>query len=195
MQLTRCKGKPHLGIATVLFFLFAIVLSACGFVSAFGTTSNNSLVDALGSDGNENESKASLSQATDLRLRLFDGEYLTLSELRGKVIVVNFWASWCPPCRDEAPVFEKVWNAYKDKNVVFVGVDVQDNESDARAFIKRFGITYANGPDSSRRILEDWGVTNIPTTFFITKDGKVARKWTGPLNENQLVTLVESLTK
>ncbi|MCL5962742.1 MAG: TlpA family protein disulfide reductase [Chloroflexi bacterium] len=150
------------------------------------------MIDSLGSNG---ESTRALPDAGDFHLKLFDGGEVRLSELRGKPVVVNFWASWCPPCQDEAPVLEKAWRTYKDKGVVFLGVDVQDSESDARAFIKKYGLTYSNGPDDSRRILEDWMVTNIPTTFFINREGKILRKWVGPLNETQLSILVESLLK
>ena len=80
---------------------------------------------------------------------LFDGNQLALSDLRGKAVVLNFWASWCPPCNEEARGLERALGGYKDRGVVFVGVDIQDTEEDARAFMKEFGITYPNGQDTS----------------------------------------------
>ncbi|MGQ0602208.1 MAG: TlpA disulfide reductase family protein, partial [Anaerolineales bacterium] len=90
---------------------------------------------------------ASSGAAPDFALTTFDGETLRLSDLRGQVVVINIWASWCVPCRDEAPVLERVWREYRDRDVVFLGVDYADTEREARAFIAEFGLTYPNGPD------------------------------------------------
>lgn len=118
-------------------------------------------------------------QAPDFTLKLFDGGTLSLKELRGKVVLVNFWASWCPPCRAEAPALEAGWQKYKNKNVVFVGVNIQDTEKDARAFIEEFGITYLNGWDLSRKVAVDYGVWGIPETFFLDWEGRITYKHVG----------------
>ncbi len=131
--------------------------------------------------------------APDFTFTLLDGKELTLSDLKGKAVVLNFWASWCPPCRAEARALERVWQAHKDRGVVFLGVDIQDTEQDARAFIKEFGITYPNGQDATTEIATSYGITGIPETFFITRDGKVARHWIGPIEEKQLAAFIEEL--
>ncbi len=131
--------------------------------------------------------------APDFTLTLFDGRRLRLSDLRGKPVVLNFWASWCPPCREEAPTLEKGWETYKDKGVVFLGMDIQDTETDARAFMKEFGITYPNGQDTTSEIAVSYDISGIPTTFFITSEGKVARRWTGALGEEQLDAFIGGL--
>ena len=74
--------------------------------------------------------------APDFELDLFDGNRVRLSDFKGKVVVLNFWASWCPPCRKEMPAFERTWQEYRDQGVVFVGVAVQDYEADSRAFAR-----------------------------------------------------------
>ena len=126
---------------------------------------------------------------------LFDGNQLALSDLRGKAVVLNFWASWCPPCKEEARDLEQAWESYQDRGVVFVGVDIQDTEEDALAFIKEYGITYPNGQDTSGDIAARYGITGVPETFFITKDGKVNRHWIGAINERQLSAFITELLK
>lgn len=118
-------------------------------------------------------------QAPDSTLTLFNGGTISLKDLRGKVVLINFWASWCPPCRVEAPTLEAAWKRYKDKDVVFLGVNIQDKEQDARAFIEEFGITYLNGRDLSGKVSVDYGVWGIPETFFVDREGRITYKQVG----------------
>lgn len=133
--------------------------------------------------------------ATDFTLTLFSGEKVTLSSLKGRPVVLNFWASWCPPCRDEAPTLEKVWRNYKDKGVVFIGVDIQDTEQKALAFIQEFDITYPNGPDTGGRIASNYGITGVPETFFINRDGIIVSRWIGAISEKMLVSRIEDIMR
>ena len=133
--------------------------------------------------------------APDFTLELFGGGSITLSELAGRPVVINLWASWCGPCREEAPVLEAGWQAYKDKGVVFIGVNVQDNESDALAFIKEFRQTYPNGPDSTNRISVSYGLTGLPETIFVKRDGTITRKHIGALNERLMRNYVAEIMK
>jgi cytochrome c biogenesis protein CcmG/thiol:disulfide interchange protein DsbE len=112
--------------------------------------------------------------APDFTLDLYRGGQLTLSELQGQVVVLNFWASWCAPCRDEAPDLERVWRDYKDRGVVFIGVDYVDVESAARAYMEEFDVTYPNGLDKGQRISRAYRIQGVPETFFIDQDGNVA---------------------
>ena len=131
--------------------------------------------------------------APDFTLTLFDGGELSLADRRGSVVVVNFWASWCPPCRDEAPALEKVWREYEDKGVVFVGVDFKDVTTKAMAFIEEFDITYPNGPDPYNRISRAYRITGVPETFLIAKDGRLAMWYRGPITEAGLRAALEEL--
>lgn len=124
--------------------------------------------------------------------RLGGGE-LDLSEHRGKPLVINFWASWCPPCREEAPVLERTWRAYKDQGALFVGVNIQDTEEDGRFYLRAFDITYPNGLDRNGKVTVDYGVIGLPVTFFVNRDGIVERRWVGAINESQLLTWVDEL--
>ena len=120
-------------------------------------------------------------QAPSFTLTLFDGRAISLEDFRGKVLFLNFWASWCVPCRAEAKDLEAAWRKYKDRDVVFLGVSIQDKEDDARRFLKEFGITYLNGHDSTGKIVIDYGVWGIPETFFIDRQGRITYKHVGAL--------------
>ena len=129
----------------------------------------------------------------DIPIALLNGETLRLSDLKGKVVVLNFWASWCPPCRRESPLLERTWRAYADQGVLFVGVDIQDNPEDAQAYLDEFDLTFPNGTDGDGRITVDYGVIGLPITFFIGAGGIVEGRFVGALREDRLVGWVESL--
>jgi len=130
-------------------------------------------------------------QAPDLTLQLFDGGTFRLADQRGKVVVVNFWASWCPPCHAEAPRFVAASQKYRDRGVVFVGIDINDTPDNARAFLREFGITYANGTDQDLTITEAYGVTGLPTTFVVDGQGKLRQRWQGEIQAEQLSGFIE----
>jgi len=131
--------------------------------------------------------------APDFALTLFDGRMVRLSDLRGQVVVINFWASWCTACRQESPVLEWAWETYRSSGVVLIGVNVWDRREDALAMVRAFGKTYPNGPDPSGRILQDYGVTGIPETFLIDRAGRIVLKHLGPVTRDLLVRQLEPL--
>lgn len=132
--------------------------------------------------------------AAPFSLVLFDGGRLSLESLKGRVVVLNFWASWCiPACYEEAPVLERGWRAWKDKGVVVVGVDIQDQEEAARKFLREFGLTFPNGPDPAGKISVDYGVYGVPETFFIDRAGRIQMKHVGALTDEILARHVERL--
>ena len=101
-----------------------------------------------------------------------DGQ-LGVGDLKGKAVVVNFWASWCVPCRDEAPVLQKTYERYRDQGLVVLGIDVNDFRQDARRFMKRYGLTYPVVYDGKGSTVGKWGVRGFPETFFVDRTGKL----------------------
>ncbi len=132
--------------------------------------------------------------APGFALQLFDGGALKLAELRGRPVVVNFWASWCyPACYDEAPALERAWRRHQDRGAVIVGVDIQDKEDAARKFLQQFSLTFPNGPDPTGKISVDYGVFGVPETFFIDRRGNIRFKHVGPVTDDLLHSEIERL--
>ena len=98
---------------------------------------------------------------------------LSLAELKGKPVVVNFWASWCVPCKAEAPALQKTYEKYRSQGLTVLGIDAQDFRGDAKGFAKRFGVTYPVVYDGSGSTLGKWGVTGFPETFFVDRAGNL----------------------
>lgn len=109
-----------------------------------------------------------------------------LAELRGTPVVLNYWASWCVPCRDEAPLLQRAWLRSRSAGVLFLGLDMQDATEDARVFIREFGLSFPHVRDGTNRTARRWGVTGIPETFFISRQGRIVAHVIGALDEAQL---------
>ncbi len=120
-----------------------------------------------------------------LRAPLADGR-VGLGELEGRPVVLNFWASWCPPCRTEAPVLEAAWRRAAPDGVLFVGLNMQDVTADARDFIGEFDISYLNIRDQSNEVATDWGLTGLPETFFLDKRARVVAHVIGAISKRQV---------
>jgi thiol-disulfide isomerase/thioredoxin len=198
--------KPLLRIVLIVSFVLLGAgwwLSIKGSLPALGSVDLSRLVAGAG--------PGARAAAPEFSFTTFDGRRLSLGDpslgsavssgdraeagqtLAGKAVVLNFWASWCVPCRAEMPYFESTYRAYQDRGVVFVGLAVQDDPEASRRFIGELGITYPAGPDSGNEIATRYQLTGLPTTIFITRDGKVARKWLGSLSEQQLAAFVEEI--
>jgi cytochrome c biogenesis protein CcmG/thiol:disulfide interchange protein DsbE len=119
--------------------------------------------------------------------RLDGGEELSLESLRGKAVVINFWASWCDPCKKETPMLQEAWERYKDDGLVIVGIDYDDFKGDARAFARRYGVTYPLVHDRDKSTVKRYGVIGVPETLFVDREGKlVGERVVGELDEGQL---------
>jgi len=126
--------------------------------------------------------------APDFSLPRLNGEgQLRLRSLRGKAVVVNFWASWCVPCKQEAPLLEAIATRYRSEALVVVGVDAQDFRSDARRFIKRYSLSYPVVRDNGTSTVTHYDVTGFPETWFVDRSGRVVGEHVrGPLTREQL---------
>jgi cytochrome c biogenesis protein CcmG, thiol:disulfide interchange protein DsbE len=133
--------------------------------------------------------------AAPFTVQLFNGGTLTLNDLRGKAVFLNFWASWCLPCRAEARDLETAWQKVKDRNMVFLGVALQDTDKNSLEFLKEFNITYPNGKDASDKIGVDYGTWGIPESFFIDPQGRITYKHVGGIRAALAIAKLEDAAK
>jgi cytochrome c biogenesis protein CcmG/thiol:disulfide interchange protein DsbE len=126
----------------------------------------------------------------------FEGRsQISLSELRGRVLLINFWASWCKPCEQEAADLRQTWAYYQDRgDVLFIGVDYVDTEPEAREYLKKFGIVFPNGPDVGTRISQQFRIKGVPESYFVDKNGVLRYVQVGPFaSEEQIRAIIEPL--
>jgi len=130
-------------------------------------------------------------------LTTFDGPALKTTDYAGKVVVINCWASWCQPCEQEAPALEQAWQLYKPGGqVVFLGVDYVDTEPQALAFMKKFAVSYPNGPDLRTIISQMFHTTGVPETYILDRQGRLAYAKKGPfMSVVEITSVVDGLVK
>jgi cytochrome c biogenesis protein CcmG/thiol:disulfide interchange protein DsbE len=121
------------------------------------------------------------------------GESIDLQALRGKIVIVNFWASWCVPCRDEAQLLEDTWRQYKDQGVVLIGVGYNDTEPEALKYMQEFNLTYPNGPDLKGVIARAYHTTGVPETYFLDRSGEIVYVEIGPLTPAKMTKALAPL--
>jgi peroxiredoxin len=169
-------------------YLFILVLAAIGVFTAakFGLKAESEAVEA----------PSVLFEAPDFSLKLYNEDRaISLSDYKGKTVVLNFWATWCVSCRLEAPDLEKTWQAYKNEDVVFIGINLQERPKDIQKFVEEYGTSYPIVIDEKSETIFKYGVRIVPTTVFINKDGMVVYVYEGLLNDKQLVSLLEYTTR
>lgn len=126
------------------------------------------------------------NSAPDFSLTSFDGDSYTLSELKGKVVLVNMWASWCVTCDEESNMLQEVWQEVEQTGgVLILGVDYVDTEKPALEFIKNHGLTYPNGPDLGSNISKLYKVSGVPETFLIDQNGILKAIQIGPFTSSE----------
>jgi cytochrome c biogenesis protein CcmG/thiol:disulfide interchange protein DsbE len=132
-------------------------------------------------------------QAPDFTLARLDGSGpLALSQLRGRVVVLNYWAAWCTTCRVEAAALAGASRTWRGRGVTFLGINVQDVDTDARQFEREFGLTYPSVTDPAGEVMRRYGVTGVPETFILDAQGRVMAKWTGAVDAASLDHLLRS---
>jgi cytochrome c biogenesis protein CcmG/thiol:disulfide interchange protein DsbE len=133
-------------------------------------------------------------RAPDRSLPLLEGRGdLAIADFRGRWVLVNLWASWCDPCRDEAPELERFWRRERDRGVTVLGINVQDNSDDARSFVRAHGLTYPHTRSIGDERSAAFGSTGVPENFLVDPQGRLAMIWRGPLDERLLAERVTPL--
>src|SRR4051794_18673921 len=142
----------------------------------------------------EDQSQLLHGQAPLFQLQTFDGAPISLAGLRGRAVVLNFWASWCEPCRAEAGLFEAAARAEKDRGITFIGINTQDSLEPAQAYLQEYGVSYPNGPDSDGEWRRRFGVQGLPSTFFIDAQGQIQSMVLGPItSEGELARQLDKI--
>lgn len=181
-QSARRTGlRGRLLLASVAVLLFAGVLTL-GIAMAKGVGSRPS-----------GEVDPDMRVAADFTLPTFDGQQFTLSEHATGPVFLYFWASWCIPCQKEAPTIQALSLEYQARGYTFVGVNITDAESDARDFIKRYGLTFPLVRDVNGSVYLEYGVVGVPEAFFLRPGLQVQKKFFGPLSEQQLRGMLDEL--
>ena len=168
------------------------MLAIIASVGACGSGRNNQISKTEIIESNE---KSTLPQFANVEISLFSGEQIKISDLEGKVILLNFWASWCPPCRWEMPYFEKAWKEYKDQDVVFIGISQDLDVNDAKEFADSTGVTYYLGLDPGNKLSIDLNIIELPTTIILDEDGKVTRRFTKSIGEKLLNRILNQVIR
>lgn len=184
VEQTQTQARPSRRRTIWLFVVMLLVLAFVG-VLAFGLRPKTSTV-------------LQGQPAPNFELTGFNGEFdgqrFSLADMRGQVVVLNFWASWCVECEKEADLLEQAWRDYRGQGVWFIGVDYLDIDTEGLAYMERFNITYPNGPDIGSRIYQDYRSTGVPETFFIDKEGMIRHVQIGPIvSQAELYGLIDRL--
>jgi thiol-disulfide isomerase/thioredoxin len=184
-------GRNRKGWSLSLFAVFTMLLVACG-----GVSNNDLEIEGSNRSG-------SRDVAADFPINIYTGastvggEEIDFSDLRGKPVVLNFWAGLCPPCRAEMPDLQEFYEEFGDR-VTLIGVDVGQfnglgNQDDARDLLESLDITYPTGFTNDGSVMQDYAVLSMPTTVFITSEGEVFRKWSGALNRQSLTAITNEM--
>ena len=179
MQISSRKNAPNSIRVTLMLLAFALLLGA--FVAAACSDSNQE-ADAVNSPPAAKEGRL----APNFILSDLDGNEISLSNLRGKPVIVNFWATWCPPCREEMPAIETLYQQYKYLGVEIIGIGMMENENRVREFVEEGNYNWTFAIDTKGEISWDYRVVAIPTSFFIDSQGIISSIHRGPMNTSDI---------
>ena len=166
-----------LALLTIILFIFIM------YLALFSKNTSESVSPLQG------------KKAPTFTLKTFDNKTISSQDLRGKSVVLNFWSSWCIPCKDETIALNRANYRFEDSNIVFLGVNIWDDTENALNFIKSFPSDYTNTYDPSNEIHVNFGIQGVPETFFINKEGIISNRFQGELNDKILNYFCNELLK
>jgi peroxiredoxin len=135
------------------------------------------------------------TQAPAFTLQPLDGSgSVSLAQLRGHPVVLNFWASWCPPCKSEAPALERAWQSYRGR-IDFIGIDDKDLASEARTFVSAHGLTFPILKDGPGDVTDSYGISQLPETYVLDSSGKIVAHIAGPIDSSEFASQFEAALK
>ncbi|MBT3942390.1 MAG: redoxin domain-containing protein [Chloroflexi bacterium] len=173
--------RKIIGFAVIVPVTLVAALLIWAVIQNDGSPGGFAVNDTLG------EKEVSAQLGADFELVSIDGdEIIKLSDLRGKIVLVDFWSSWCPPCRQESPALEAAYEDFRDQGVEFVGIAIWDVDSETRKFRDAFGLEYPIVVDSRGATAVNWGVVGLPEKFFVDREGRVVKKYAGPMTRDRL---------
>lgn len=144
-------------------------------------------------EGGVSLNAAAGSLAPDFKLNTLDGTEVTLANYKGEVVVVNFWATWCPPCRAEMPGIQAVYDAYENEGLVVLAVNAQEDQDTIQAFVMETGLTFPILPDPYGQAIREYGVRSFPATFVIDREGRIDTIHQGQITPEELEALIKPL--
>lgn len=177
----------------IIFMGAGIPLVALLAILAWASAQSGGQAVSLGVNSEFGEIIVPANAAPGFELELMTGGSVSLEEMKGRVVLVDFWASWCPPCRQEAPDLAQVYLEYQDKQVEFVGVDIWDDPAAAKVYLEQFQVPYPNGVDANGSIAIAYGVRGIPEKYFVGPDGTIVKKFVGPITAADLREVLDGL--
>lgn len=167
--------KIKLFLFFILFALFIAIFTGCIPNSSGRSKAPDFTVDTL-----------NISKIDQVNAKSYRSAKVSLADFKGKPLVLNFWAPWCPPCREEAPLLQQTYEKYKGKNIEFLMISIRDTDRNVINFMKDNNLTFPVGLDTEAVLTTRYSVSGIPTTFFIDRNGKIKRTYVGALQADQI---------
>lgn len=181
-----------------IIILIAVVLTAISIITVNKFNSSNNKVVSSTDSTNQNNSdnnnqSAKKAQAIDFKLKDLNGNELSLSSLKGKKVFLNFWATWCPPCKSEMPEIEKLYEETKDSNLIIVAVEIGEPLNTVKPFIDSNKYKFKVLLDSDNSVADKYKINSIPTSYFIDTEGNIISEHLGAMTIDQMKEYIKNI--